>query len=142
MKNTIACKDILECPACGASGARHLFTIREHEYDNTTDADFPRFGVRGCPAVKESVSINQAGDVYPCVFIHTRLGNLREESLHTILKRASQFRLFREHHPRCLSGEDQEFYDNFLSKTFGKPKPFDGIELYGLKNDQDDTGRA
>ncbi len=93
---------------------------------------FPRFGCDGCPAIKESVSVNQAGDVYPCVFIHTRLGNLREHSLKDILDNARGFELFREPIQGCLLSGKHEFYERYLTRTFGKPKPYDGIELYNL----------
>ncbi len=101
-------------------------------FGNVRRDTYPRFLVRGCPAVKESISINQAGDVYPCVFIHTSLGNLKFDRLSNIIDRAKNFEPFRVHHPVCLCGEDMWFYNNYLRKTFEKPKPYDGISLYKI----------
>ena len=90
--------------------------IRRDMYNNFT---FP-----GCPAFKTLIYITPRGDVTPCPFIHISFGNLLEFSLEDIVSRAQKFEFFRDFKasPVCLAGEDREFIEKYLTKTFGEDK--------------------
>lgn len=84
--------------------------------------------VYGCPAVNWFY-VNPLGDVLPCPYIHVKLGNIREESLSTILERGFSVRQFKEYSEKCLSGEDMNFAKKYLNHdgTILKPVPFDEL---------------
>lgn len=75
---------------------------------------------RGCPAMKEAIYITPYGDVLCCPFIHVSFGNLREESLKTIVDRALKYPFLEAHAQQCLVAEERVFIDKYLSKTFGR----------------------
>jgi MoaA/NifB/PqqE/SkfB family radical SAM enzyme len=63
----------------------------------------------GCQAMKELIYVTAYGEVMPCPYIHISFGNIRNEPLETIYKRALEFDLFRRYAPVCLTGEDEDF---------------------------------
>lgn len=71
-------------------------------------------GRYGCPAAKEHFYINPWGDVLACPFNHTFFGNLKEESLQDIHKRATKISWFNHFHPRCLVTEEKFFMDQYF----------------------------
>ena len=84
----------------------------------------------GCGAVKELLYITPYGDVLPCPFMHISFGNVLEEPLSDIRRRALQFPFFREYHPLCLVSTDRAFIERYLSRTFGVgqlPMPWDRV---------------
>ncbi|MBF0140510.1 MAG: radical SAM protein [Magnetococcales bacterium] len=83
----------------------HPFVIRD------TDSGY---AVRGCQAATESIYITPYGDVLPCPFIHISAGNVFEESLATIRKRAMQYFHYQ---PKCLIGESGAFIDQYIAIT-------------------------
>lgn len=103
------------------------------KYPNIRRDLAPNFGRSGCPAVKESLYMSVYGDIYPCVYIHISIGNIRDFSLKNIRKNAMSLREFREYIPRCLAGEDKSFIKEYISQGFGKPKPVDGFRVFNLK---------
>jgi len=90
--------------------------IRRDNYNNFTYV--------GCPAFKTLMYITPQGDVTPCPFIHISFGNLLESSLESIVSRARRLEYFRDFKqpPVCLAGEDKEFIEHYLTKTFGGDK--------------------
>lgn len=89
--------------------------------------------VYGCPAVNWFY-VTPLGDVLPCPYIHTKMGNIREDSLKIILERGFSVRKFREFSSKCLSGEDIEFAKKYLNHngTILNPVPLD--ELFGKED--------
>lgn len=65
--------------------------------------------IRGCGACKEKLYISPYGDVLPCPFIHISFGNVLEEPLRDIWRRACETSAFSEYAPVCLAAEDREF---------------------------------
>ena len=94
---------------------------------------YPHIGRTGCPAVKESLYMNVYGDIFPCVYMHISIGNIREHSLKDIRQNALSIKEFREYEPKCLAGEDREFLKKYVSKGYGVPKPADGFEIFELE---------
>ena len=99
--------------------------IRRDNYNN--------FSYVGCPAFKTLIYVTPKGDVTPCPFIHISFGNLLESSLEDIVSRARKYECFRDFKqpPVCLAGEDREFIEKYLTKTFGEDKvlpiPFEEV---------------
>lgn len=92
---------------------------------------FPTYGIeRGCGCVNSNLHLTQYGDILPCGFLHISIGNIFEESLKTILDRGMSIRHFKEYNPLCLSGEDTNFIEHYMSKTFGKPLPVHWSEVF------------
>ncbi len=93
---------------------------------------YPHLGRSGCPAVKESLYMNVYGDIFPCVYMHISIGNIRLHTLRDIRRNALAVRQFAEYVPRCLAGEDREFIRAYVSQGFGVPKPADGFRIFRL----------
>jgi MoaA/NifB/PqqE/SkfB family radical SAM enzyme len=80
---------------------------------------FPSPGMQGgCFAVKQTLYLIPTGEVLPCLLIHSSLGNVFEESLKDIRDRGLKLKAFREYNDKCLAGEDREFIDKYISRTF------------------------
>lgn len=71
-----------------------------------------------CPAFKDFFTITAYGDVLPCNSIHVSFGNLREESLVSILNKSKKVKLFTENISGCHPAEDRDFIDRYVSKSF------------------------
>lgn len=85
--------------------------------------------VYGCPAVN-LFYVNPTGDILPCPYIHTKIGNIKEESLKDILNRGFSIKKFREYSPKCLVGEDREFAEKYLNNSemsILNPIPYDKL---------------
>lgn len=137
--------DVLIARATGAWEGNHdvLITpedaeiIREahKEYPVLHRDTFPSYGMeKGCGCVHSTLHITPYGDVLPCVFIHISIGNIFEESLADIIKRGQSIKMFKKFNRLCLSGEDREFIEKYMSKFYGKPLPLHWSETF----DKDD----
>lgn len=88
--------------------------------------------IGGCPAVTGSLFLISTGDVMPCLFIHTSLGNALQEPLAVIRDRGLQIPEFKEYSSVCLAGEDCPFFRQYMTKTFAEtvfPVPYQ--KIYG-----------
>jgi MoaA/NifB/PqqE/SkfB family radical SAM enzyme len=92
----------------------------------------PSYGLDlGCIAVKRMVSITKYGDVMPCPYIHTSLGNFFEESLKDIIERGLKIKYFGKYIDTCLIAEDREFINDYVApKIYGKPLPVPYSEVF------------
>lgn len=142
--------DVLIARATGSWEGKHEVLIDEGDAEFLRKAHdefpvlhrdtFPSYGMhKGCGCVDSTLHITQYGDVLPCVYVHISLGNIFEESLADIVKRGQSIRHFREHNPLCLSGEDRNFINKYMSKFYGKPLPIHWSEAFDkddfVKND-------
>lgn len=101
------------------------------QYPSLHRDTFPTYGIdRGCGCVNSNLHLTQYGDILPCGFIHIALGSIFEESLEAILKRGYSIKHFKEYNPLCLSGEDRNFIDKYMSKFYGKPLPVHWSEVF------------
>jgi len=92
---------------------------------------FPTYGInRGCGCVNSNLHLTQYGDILPCGFIHISIGNIFKESLAVILKRGLSIKHFKEYNPLCLSGEDKNFINKYMTKFYGKPLPVQWSEVF------------
>lgn len=93
----------------------------------------PAYGLNiGCIAVKGMISVTQYGDVLPCPYIHTSIGNVFKEPLKDIIKRGLDIKFFGEHVDTCLIAEDKNFIHNYVEKKiYNKPLPVYCTEVFG-----------
>lgn len=126
--------DVMVARAIGAWEGKHEVLIDEadadflrqvHEQYPALHRDtFPSYGMdKGCGCVDSTLHITQYGDVLPCVFIHIAIGNIFEESLAEIIKRGQSIKPFKKYSKLCLSGEDRDFINKYMTKFYGQPLP-------------------
>lgn len=92
----------------------------------------PGYGLdMGCIAVKGMFSVTQYGDVLPCPYIHTSIGNVFEEPLKDIIQRGLDIKYFGEHIDTCLIAEDRDFIDKYVvGRIYNKPLPVPCSEVF------------
>lgn len=93
----------------------------------------PSYGMDlGCIAVKRMISITKYGDVMPCPYIHTSLGNFFDTPLKEIIDIGMKIKYFGEHMDTCLIAEDREFIKNYVEKKLYVHKlPVPWNEVFG-----------
>ncbi|MFA7657992.1 MAG: radical SAM protein [Candidatus Gastranaerophilaceae bacterium] len=85
----------------------------------------------GCPAVKRMISIIRTGDVMPCPWIYTSLGNVFEEPLKDILDRGMNIKYFGNRMETCLSSENLPFIKKYVEgRMYGKKMPVPYTEVF------------
>lgn len=89
--------------------------------------------IYGCPAAN-LFYVSPKGDVLPCPFIQTKLGNIRETPLKEILKRGFSVKWFREYSDRCLAGENKEFAQKYLDHDMTVLNPIPLEELFAKED--------
>lgn len=108
---------------------KHKNIIRDlWNYYNKTDKL-----VYGCPAVN-LFYVNPYGDVLPCPYIHTTLGNIKKQPLKDILNNGFRVNYFRDYSEKCLVGENRVFAEKYLGKEMTVLNP---IPLEQLFNQED-----
>ena len=115
--------------------AKHILELRK-KYPLIRRDTFPTpGGAGGCPALTGSVFLTSSGEVTPCLFIHISLGNVYKDSLEEILERGSKVKeLKNKTTEKCLAGEDKDFIEKYLTKTYGKKNlPLSFKEGFGVK---------
>ena len=92
----------------------------------------PSYGLDlGCIAVKRMVAITKYGDIMPCPYIHTSMGNFFEEPLKDIIERGMKNKYFGTHVDTCLIAEDRGFIDKYVvKKIYGKNLPVPWLEVF------------
>ena len=137
--------DVLIARATGAWEGRHELLINEEDAEFLREAHceypvlhrdtFPSYGMdKGCGCVHSTLHITQFGDVLPCVYIHIAIGNIFAESLADIINRGQSIRWFKEHSSLCLSGENREFIDKYMTKFYGRHLPIHWSEAFCEKD--------
>jgi MoaA/NifB/PqqE/SkfB family radical SAM enzyme len=92
----------------------------------------PAYGIdMGCIAMKGMFSVTQYGDVLPCPYLHTSIGNVFEEPLKDIIQRGLDIRYFGEHIDTCPIAEDLHFIHEYVEKRiYGKELPVPCSEVF------------
>jgi MoaA/NifB/PqqE/SkfB family radical SAM enzyme len=133
--------DMLIARATGAWEGKHEVLINEDDTEFLKKAHalhpvlhrdtFPSYGMdKGCGCVDSTLHITPYGDVLPCVYIHISIGNIFEESLADIIKRGQSIKQFHKYSRLCLSGEDRDFINKYMTKFYGKPLPVHWSEVF------------
>jgi len=101
----------------------------------------PAYGLdMGCIAVKGMISVTQYGDVLPCPYIHTSIGNILDEPLKEIIQRGLNIKYFGERVDTCLIAEDRRFIDKYIvNRIYHKPLPVPCSEVF---TDEDKTRKS
>jgi len=96
----------------------------------------PAYGLNmGCIGVKGMISVTQYGDVLPCPYIHTSIGNVLKEPLKDIIQRGLSIKYFGEHVDTCLIAEDRDFIRKYIAgRIYGKPLPVPCCEVFGSED--------
>ena len=126
--------DVMVARAIGAWEGKHEVLVDEEDaeflwqvhqkYPALHRDTFPSYGMdKGCGCVDSTLHLTQFGDILPCVFIHIAIGNIFEESLADIIKRGQSIKCFQKYSRLCLSGEDREFINKYMTKFYGKQLP-------------------
>lgn len=89
----------------------------------------------GCRAVTYALYITVSGDVLPCPFLHFSLGNVFEEPLADILAKGHRIKEFAKYHSKCLAGEDSDFIEKYMTKTFESDKLLKAEDIFELEGD-------
>lgn len=108
-----------------------LVTEEDHAYERELEKKYnvfthmtPSYGMDiGCIAVKRMVSITKYGDVMPCPYIHTSLGNFFEEPLKDIIDRGMKIKPFATYTDSCLIAIDRDFIDRYEPRMMDKQLP-------------------
>lgn len=92
----------------------------------------PSYGLNmRCIAVKGMISVTQFGDVLPCPYIHSSIGNVFNEPLKDVIQRGMDTKYFGEWKETCLIAEDRDFIKNIVQKKIdGRPLPVPYDEVY------------
>lgn len=96
---------------------KQVYKVTEESYYIRTDFQ-SNLGGHGCGALKEILYITAYGDVLPCPFMHISFGNIFKDSIKNIREQGLKLKPFATYHDKCLVSTDQNFVDNYLSKTF------------------------
>ena len=109
----------------------YMRSVLEKKYNVFTHLT-PSYGLDlGCIAVKRMISITKYGDVMPCPYMQTSIGNFFEEPLADIIKRGMNIKWFGKHVNTCLVAESRPWIEKYLVPTYGKPLPVKAEEIYG-----------
>jgi len=84
--------------------------------------DTKNYSLPRCPAAKEEIFINNFGEAQPCAFIPISFGNVRKDSLATLLERIKTDAMFQKTSPVCLAARDHAFIDQYLVPAFKNEK--------------------
>jgi MoaA/NifB/PqqE/SkfB family radical SAM enzyme len=92
----------------------------------------PAYGLdMGCIAVKGMISVTQYGDVLPCPYTHTSIGNVFKEPLKDIIERGMKIKYFGERVDTCFIAEDREFIEKYVvNRIYNKPLPVPCAEVF------------
>jgi Predicted Fe-S oxidoreductases len=106
----------------------------EKEYNLFTHMT-PSYGMElGCIAVRRMIAITQYGDVQPCPYMHTSLGNVFTEPLKDIVARGLRIKYFNGFHDTCFMALDKNFVEKHVRRTYGKQLPIPLMDYF----DQED----
>lgn len=95
----------------------------------------PSYGMKlGCIAVKRMISITQYGDVQPCPYMHTTLGNLFEEPLRDIIGRGLKIKYFSSVHDTCFLALEKDFIEKHVSKAYSRQLPIPLLEYFSKED--------
>lgn len=98
----------------------------------------PAYGLdMGCIGVKGFITVTQYGDVQPCPYIHTSIGNILETPLKDIIQTGMGIKHFGEYVDTCLIAEDLPFIKKYVEgHIYGQPVPVPYTEVF---SDEDRT---
>ena len=114
---------------------RHLIELRKKYKNINRDLwnpfDKKHEGVLGCQTMSK-LYVTPSGDVFPCSFLHIKIGNVYDQSLKEIVQYGYSIKPFREYSEKCLAGEDMQFIKKYMvDRPMSVMKPLDAREIFG-----------
>jgi len=111
----------------------HLIELRK-KYGNVLRDIWNPFdrnneGCLGCQTISK-LYITPTGDVFPCSFLHIKIGNIYEQGLKEVVEYGYSIKYFRNHSDVCLAGENIEFIKKYMQKEMSVFKPLDAKEAF------------
>lgn len=98
-------------------------------YDMWNPFDKEKEKLLGCNCVNR-IYVTPKGDIFPCPFLHIKIGNIYKQSLKEIVEYGFSIKHFRNYNNLCLSGEDREFIKKYLRKEMSIFNPLDAREIF------------
>ena len=107
----------------GCWEGKPLLAPEEHDRVRSLMKEYPRltsdwalsyFLKMRCPAGKEKIAISTYGEVFGCSVNPISYGNVRRESLASILRRMRAFSQIKKNSPVCLAAEDTHYVEHYL----------------------------
>lgn len=87
-------------------------------------------GVLGCQTMSK-LYVTPSGDIFPCSFMHIKIGNVYEQSLKEIVEYGYSIKYFREYQEKCLTGENLDFIKKFMvEKKMSVIQPLNAWEIF------------
>lgn len=83
----------------------------------------------GCNCVNR-LYITPKGDVFPCPFLHIKIGNIKEQPLQEIVDFGFSIRHFHDFNDKCLAGEDTDFLEKYTREGMSVFNPLDAREIF------------
>lgn len=116
---------------------KHLIELRKKYKNINRDLwnpfDKNHEGVLGCQTMSK-LYVTPSGDVFPCSFLHIKIGNVYDQSLKDIIQYGYSIKYFREYSEKCLAGEDIQFIKKYMvDKPMSVMKPLDARELFEVQ---------
>jgi len=88
----------------------------------------------GCQTMSK-LYVTPTGDVFPCSFMHIKIGNVYEQSLKDIVDYGYSIKHFRNHSELCLAGEDVNFIQKYMVKD--KMSVFEPLDARKIFTEED-----
>lgn len=98
-------------------------------YDMWNPFDKDKEVLLGCNCVNR-LYITPTGDVFPCPFLHIKIGNIKEQSLNEIVDYGFSIKHFGEYQGKCLCGEDRVFIETFCKPGMSVFNPLDAKSIF------------
>lgn len=117
---------------CGDAEIEYVERLQD-KYLFATRFSSDDYGIdMGCIAVKRGITITKYGDVMPCPYIQTSIGNIFKEPLKDIIYRGLKIKFFAygtKH--TCLSGnKDYVFVQKYMPKIWSSKEPVPYTEVF------------
>lgn len=98
-------------------------------YDMWNPFDKNKEQLLGCNCVNR-IYVTPIGDVFPCPFLHIKIGNINEQSLKEIIEYGQSIKYFNEYNDKCLVGEDKEFIKKFMKNDMSVFNPLIAKDIF------------
>lgn len=98
-------------------------------YDMWNPFDSKKEKLLGCNCVNR-IYVTPKGDIFPCPFLHIKIGNIHEQSLKEILEYGFSIKYFKNYSNLCLVGEDREFRKKYMRQEMSVFNPLNAREVF------------
>ena len=87
-------------------------------------------GILGCQTMSK-LYVTPSGDIFPCSFLHIKIGNVYEQKLKDIVNFGYSIKYFREYQEKCLAGENLDFIKKYMvDQKMSVMNPLDARNIF------------